>query len=101
MVEIEDDENDVYDNDFENEEEQGVNDATANNVHESEEAKQVHKLEPPRMFKAQWFSSSKSTALAKKKQRNIASHPYTWNHWKTPEMVRVGGILLTKQPCTS
>ncbi len=90
---VEDDGNDVYDNDFENEEEQGATDSNVNNVHEGEKAKQAHKLEPPRMFKARWFTGSKSATSSKQKKRNIASHPYTWNHWKTPEMLRVEKAL--------
>ena len=90
---VEDDGNDVYDNDFENEEEQGATDSNVNNAHEGEKAKQAHKLEPPRMFKAWWFTGNKSATSSKQKKRNIASHPYTWNHWKTPEMLRVEKAL--------
>ena len=119
------------DEDFENEDEEdpyrnGVNfeiegnaNTTNNNNNKTnnDENKNILKrkqdissLEPPKMFKANWFYNAKKNRRGpsgnnnnnyksrKKKKHQVASHPYQWDHWKAPELLRVEKALKNNGP---
>lgn len=52
-------------------------------------------IQPPRLFQANWFYNDKRRNVIKykKKKERVTSHPYNWNHWKAPELLRVEKAL--------
>ena len=58
------------------------------------------------MFKANWFYdvkrkyrlNSNGYHKCKKKKQQMATHPYNWNHWKAPELLRVEKALKEHGP---